>query len=236
MYTTTPDNIKIEWVYNPSPHVKITGPNDNEVFLLQVFEYHAGNTIPYLLESYLIANTEAFHYDVSYYGKFELRVLKFDEDLGPVEIFRDVYNDAGKRVKFILRTDLVEEERIFAEVVNDYIKQSGCIGEIVSTLEHTIRFPEVHLSNGHIVEQYADVDYNGEYYKIFYIGRNEFNGDNLYEHRWRNVSYGNWRLFWSFHNPRKYHNLESREIAEDILGFTENKPNGVKFTVTPSYL
>lgn len=231
MYITTKDGIKIEWTYNPRPTVKVSGGNEGEVYLVQIFEYYKNNSVPFFLESYLVENGNSFQYNVSYFGKFELRVIRFDEKYGHTEIFRDVYDDLGQKVKFVLKTQSFDEETDFYNVVSKYITQSKCVPTIVSSLENTTRF-----------QYQADtdidytVDFDNEYYKTYYIGRNEFNGDNLYEHRWRKVSYGNWRLFWSQNNPREYHNLTSTQIVEDLLGFTEKYNDNNGFVVTPSYL
>lgn len=230
MYITTKEEIQIEWTYNPIPTLKIDGGNDNEVFLVQIFEYYKNNSVPYILESYLIENGGEFRYSVSYYGKFELRVLRFNEEFGHYEIFRDTYDDLGKKVKFVLGTNSLSEETDFHNVVNQYVKSSGCIPTIVSNLDNTTRFE----SSDERLD--LTVDWNNEYYKTYYIGRNEFQGDNTYEHRWRMVSYGNWRLVWSLNNPREYHNLTSTEIAEDLLGLTEKYNNTDGFVVRHPYL
>lgn len=230
MYITTKDGIEIEWTYNPRPTVKVDGGNDDEVFLVQIFEYYKNNSVPFLLDSYLIENGGAFQYNVTYYGKFELRVIRFDEQLGHTEIFRDVYNDLGERVRFVIGTQSLSEEIDFYNVIDEYVRQSKCVPTIVSTLENSTNFEVTDE-----VLSY-DIDWDSEYYKTYYVGRNQFLGDNLYEHRWRNVSYGNWRLFWSLNNPREYNNLTSKEIAEDILGITEKYNNHKGFVVTPSYL
>ena len=230
MYITTKDGIEIEWTYNPCPTVKVDGGNDGEVFLVQIFEYHKNNSVPFFLESYLIENGGDFQYNVTYYGKFELRVIRFDEQLGHSEIFRDVYNDLGEKVRFVIGTQSFAEELEFSYVIDEYVRHSKCIPTIVSTLESSTKFEVT-------TEVLSDeIDWNSEYYKTYYVGRNVFNGDNKYEHRWRNVSYGNWRLFWSLNNPREYHSLSSKEIAEDILGITEKYNNHKGFIVTPSYL
>jgi len=230
MYITTKDGIEIEWTYNPRPTVKVDGGNDGEVFLVQIFEYHKNNSVPFFLESYLIENGGTFQYTVTYYGKFELRVIRFDEQFGHTEIFRDVYNDLGERVKFVIGTHSLSEEIDFYNVIDRYVRQSGCIPTIVSTLENSTNFEVTDE-----VLSY-DIDWDSGYYKTYYVGRNKFQGDTQYEHRWRNVSYGNWRMFWSLNNPRAYNNLTSKEIAEDILGITEKDNNHKGFIVTPSYL
>ena len=125
MYITTKEEIQIEWTYNPIPALKIDGGNDDEVFLVQIFEYYKNNSVPYTLESYLIENGGQFRYTVSYYGKFELRVLRFDEESGHYEIFRDTYDDLGKIVKFVLGTNSLSEETDFYNVVNNML---GVVG------------------------------------------------------------------------------------------------------------
>ena len=233
MYTTVDNDVNIEWTYDPRPLVKVTGDNNNEVFLVQIFEYYKGNTIPYFLESYLLPNGTIFQYNVTYYGKFEIRVIRFSDEIGHYEIFRDVYDDRGKDVRFVLNTKSLAEEELMIGSVNQYIKENGCNPTIQTKIYNSPNFEETKQS---LEDSFDSMSFDSPYYKTFWVGRNFWYGDNHYEHRFGYISYGNWRLFSSFHNPRDYYNLSAVEVAEDILGLTEkyNKHDG--FVVTPSYL
>ena len=231
MYTTF-DNVNIEWTYDPRPLLKVTGGNEGEVFLVQIFEYFKNNSYPYFLESHLVVDGGLFDYGVTWHGNFEFRVLRFDEQIGPVEIFRDRYNDFNKPVKFILNTTSKSEQELFLSAVNRYVSETKCIPTIETKLQNST-FPQNYQD---LEQELSKNSFDSTYYTTYWVGRNYYFGDNYYEHRWRSISYGNWREFWSFNNPRDYSTLSSVEIAEDILGFTEKDNKHDCFVVTPSYL
>ena len=131
-------------------------------------------------------------------------------DLGLSKIFVHRFNDYGKSVLFNLITKDIEEAQIWVDRIKLYQKIHGCRISINSDFEEINKsFESYYHTNG--------IDF----YKTYNIGRFPKTSSDFrtMDHRKEGlIWYGNWKTFWSYQHPRKWTDLTSQEIVDDILG------------------
>ena len=109
-----------------------------------------------------------------------------------------------------LITKDIEEARIWVDRIKLYQKIHGCRISINSDFEEINKsFESYYHTNG--------IDF----YKTYNIGRFPKTSSDFrtMDHRKEGlIWYGNWKTFWSYQHPRKWTDLTSQEIVDDILG------------------
>lgn len=212
MYFTL-NNEKIVLNFNPSITVKIAGPEN--AYFIEVREYPKNDDQSNYVESYTIGHNErvsrrTFQLPIEFYGDFEISISKFIDNYGLKKIFVHRFCDYGKLVHFNLETNNFNECELWANRVREYSKIHGCIPVVFSS------FDEINKS--------FDTYYNIvgiDPYKTYNIGRfpKQSNDYKTRDHRKEGlIWFGYWKTFWSYQHPRKWTDLSSQEIIDDILG------------------
>lgn len=208
------NNERIILNFNGGINLKMSGPD--HIYYVELKEYVKNDEFPYTVESYKIVPTggirQAFNVPIQFYGQWEILVYKFVENYGMKLIFNHRYCDYSKLVKFNLETEDFNEAKLWSERVNKYVNLHGCI-PIVNSIFDTINksYPAYYNLNG--------IDF----YKTYNIGRFPKSSTDFrtLDHRKEGlIWYGNWKTFWSYQHPRKWTELSSQEIIDDILGLS----------------
>lgn len=213
MYTILND-VRIILNFEKGFLVKIGGPDAQ--YYAEVVEYVKNDNNPKMVESFSIhldQNTGPNPYfllPIEFYGDFEFHIYRFTLNHGHQRIFTHRYNDFGKLVKFNLETENYEECLLWSKRVELYSEIHGCIPLVYS------KFDDINKS----FESYYKIS-GIDIYKTYRIGR--FPKDSTdwrtKDHRKQGtIWFGNWKTFWSYQHPRKWNELTSQEIADDILG------------------
>ena len=111
-----------------------------------------------------------------------------------------------------MKTENHEECSLWADRVRLYCEIHGC-SPVVET-----QFDDINKS--------FDSYYNNiyiDYYKTYNIGRFPKTSTDFktLDHRKEGlIWFGNWKTFWSYQHPRKWTELTSQEIVDDILGLS----------------
>lgn len=208
------NNERIIFNFDKGILVKMSGPDSS--YYVELREYTKNDEVPYTVESYPISPKGAFcpyfRVPVEFYGDWEISVYRFVENYGMSKIFVHRFNDYGKLVKFQLQTGNYQECKLWVERVKEYIRIHGC-NPIVET-------PFDDLNKEFI--SYYNIPYI-DVYKTYRIGR--FPKDStdfrtLDIRKKEVIWFGNWKTFWSYQHPRKWTEISSQEIVDDILGLS----------------
>ena len=199
---------KIILHFNPSPFLKISGPD--ELYYVELREYPKNDDQSLYVEGRkIVGNGGVFHIPIVFYCDFEISVSKYISEYGLKKIFTHRFNDYGKQVLFNLDTNNHNECLLWISKVEDYQKIHGCNIHIKTNFDDiNKKFMSYYQVNG--------IDY----YKSYNIGRTPKSSTD-----WRTIDprkegvvwYGNWKTFWSYQHPRLWSNLSSEEIINDIL-------------------
>lgn len=208
------NNERIVFNFDNGTVVRVSGPDEH--YYVEMKEYPRNQDIPLTVESYPISPKKDwcpyFRVPIEFYGDWEILVYKYVRDYGMIKIFTHRFNDYGKLVKFKLNTDNYDECKLWVKRVEEYVRTHGCI-PIVET-----KFDNINK----LFLTYYNVPYI-DVYKTYNIGRFPKAASD-----WRNTDprkqgeiwFGNWKTFWSYQHPRKWTELTSQEIADDILGLS----------------
>ena len=203
-------NEKIELDFNFGIKCSVEGPDS--YYYVQLDEYVNGDDFPTYVEGYGVSGKEksSFYLAIEFFMDFEISVFKFVKNVGLVKIFSHRFNDYGRYVKFILDSENEKECDLWLDSIRQYEHKSGCKVILESQFEHmNQKFESFYLSK------------NITPYKTYRIGRflkisNDFR---TLDERCENlIWFGYWKKFWSYQHPRKWNQIDSKEIANDILG------------------
>ena len=213
MYITL-NNEQIVFNFNPYPHIRVSGPDS--LYYVELREYKKNEDQSLYVEGYKISSGFVprwrvdFTCPIEFYGDFEIQISKYISGYGLSKIFVHRFNDYGKSVLFNLITKDIEEARIWVDRIKLYQKIHGCRISINSDFEEINKsFESYYHTNG--------IDF----YKTYNIGRFPKTSSDFrtMDHRKEGlIWYGNWKTFWSYQHPRKWTDLTSQEIVDDILG------------------
>lgn len=194
--------------------VRMSGPDLH--YLIDLKEYVKNDDIPYTVESYPITPkggwSTFFQVPIEFYGDWEIIIYKYVPEVGIKRIFTHKYCDYSKLVKFNLLTKDYKECQLWIERVKEYVRIHGCIPIVQTPFDELNKiFPSYYNNLG------VDI------YKTYNIGRlpKESRDFKTLDHRKKGlIWFGNWKTFWSYQHPRKWTELSSQEIADDILGLS----------------
>ena len=83
--------------------VEITmGGKENEPVLIQIFEYCGKESNPRIAASFNMMSGEYQTYIRNWYGKYEVNISKWDNELGLVHLKKITYDERNQNVLFIL--------------------------------------------------------------------------------------------------------------------------------------
>lgn len=206
---------RIEINFNPYVYVNVWGPEP--LYYVELREFPKNESESKLVESFHfnrnvnLMKDNNFYFFGEFYGDYEISVFKFVQNIGLQKIFVHRYNDCGKNVKFNLVSQNYEEVLVWLDCVEKYQQKTGCIINLNSS------FPELNLK--------YPINKGVELYKTYNIGRFEKTSTDFKTigetRKLDNLWFGNWKFFWSYQHPRKWKNLSSVEIANDILGLSK---------------
>lgn len=206
-------NHKIWISFNEGLRIRISG--DDQIYLVQVFEYMPGSELPNLIYGLNLLNNDESFEGRMWYGKYKVDISRWDEELGIILLHSHTYDDRGKDVFFRIDNSNLRATRSWVDEVKNYVQMTGCIPHILTSFneELSIETPKEGV----------------EYYNSYNIGRyyQETNGDIPQAHG--EIRYSLFRKYWSHHNPRNWEKLQHNQIARDILGLTEWE-DGILFT------
>lgn len=206
------NNERIIFNFDKGITLRVAGPDER--YYVELKEYQKNQDIPITVESYPIIPKNDwcpyFRVPIEFYGDWEVLAFKYVPDYGMTKIFTHRYNDYGKLVRFKLETDNYDECKLWVKRVEEYVRIRGCV-PIVETKFENINKSFITYYN----VPFIDV------YKTYNIGRFPKSTSD-----WRNTDprkqgkiwFGNWKTFWSYQHPRKWTELSSQEIVDDILG------------------
>lgn len=188
--------------------VEITmGGEENDPVLIQIFEYCGKESTPRIVASYNLMSGQTEIFPRNWYGKYEVNISKWDNELGLVHLKKITYDERNQNVLFILDPLDDTDFEVWSDVIDKLSKERGFIP--------TITYPHLNFDEN-------------LYYRIYRVGRptpSELN-----------VVWQTWRRFWSWQAPRNWVELTPIEIINDIVGITENHTNSIRFVVDPYYL
>lgn len=196
--------------------LRMSGPD--LYYLIELREYPKNDDTPLTVESFPInvRDTAAwathFNVPIEFYGDFEINVFKYVKSYGMNRIFTHRYTDYSKLVRFNLMTDSYEECSLWLGRVKEYTRLHGCIPIVNS------KFDEINKS----FQTYYNIS-GIDIYKTYNIGRfpKDSTDFRTLDHRKEGlIWYGTWKTFWSYQHPRKWTELSSQEIVDDILGLS----------------
>jgi hypothetical protein len=208
------NNERIIYNFDKGILVRMSGPDES--YYVEVKEYLKNDETPYTVESYPISPKKSFcpyfKLPIEFYGDWEILIYKYVPEHGMNRIFSHRFNDYGKLVRFILKTESYEECKLWVKRVQEYVRIHACT-PIVET-----PFDDINKS----FITYYNIPYI-DVYKTYNIGR--FPKDStdyrtLDPRKKDLIWFGNWKTFWSYQHPRKWTELSSQEIADDILGLS----------------
>lgn len=206
------NNERIILNFNGGINLKMSGPD--HMYYVELKEYVKNDEFPYTVESYRITPTggrrQAFNVPIEFQGNWEILVFKFIENHGMKLIYNHRYCDYGKLVKFYLETKDFNEATLWSKRVDEYSRIHGCIPLVDSN------FDEINKS----YTAYYNIP-GIDIYKTYKIGRYPKSSSDFrtIDHRKEGlIWFGNWKTFWSYQHPRKWTELTSQEIVDDILG------------------
>lgn len=208
------NNERIILNFNGGINLRMSGPDP--MYYVELKEYVKNDEVPYTVESYRIGTTESirqsFNVPIEFNGNWEIQVFKFIENFGMKLIYTHRFCDYAKLVKFILETEDLNEAKLWSERINLYTKINGCIPLVNS------KFDDINKS----YTAYYNIS-GIDTYKTYKIGRFPKSSSDFRttDHRKEGlIWYGNWKTFWSYQHPRKWTELSSQEIVDDILGLS----------------
>jgi hypothetical protein len=229
MFTINDTSISVRWT--KYPEVIVTGPLSS--YMVECYEYDRIGGVPRIVEGYSIRNSEAFIYPVEFYGNFMIKVYGFDPQSGLILLHTEEFNQRGKHLLFNLYTDDSNEIKEWLPIINEYCKYWNTRGTVRSLNSFYIDTMKYDRLNENVFGNIIGHDEAGEvynFYKSYNIGRFGKQSGNDYKlGKWNdkkkkgNIWFGNWRVFWSYRNPRDWDTLNSIEVIEDILGISESK-------------
>ncbi len=196
--------------------VTVNGPN--LYYYVELYEYEKNSNVAKFLEGHQIHSVPhsdapfwaKFKFDAQFYMDFEIRVYRLDFDEGMQLIYTHRYNDRGKFVKFDVQTKNKEEAELWVERIHHYVNYHKCkpvIKTVFTDFNH--RNKNFFITDGI------------EFYKTYKIGRYPKTSQDFKTKDPRKKGllwFGHWKTFWSYEHPRKWTNLNSKEIVDDILG------------------
>ena len=211
MYTQVNDE-KINLDFNQGIKCTVEGPDN--YYYVQVNEFVDGDDFPNYVEGYSVSSKNkknpTFSLPIEFYMDFEITVSKFISDVGLVKIFSHRFNDYGKYVKFELDTKDNYECNLWVEQIKKYQNKRGC--KILLDSE----FPDINKN----FESYYTTK-NIIPYKTYKIGRHPKTSNDFRttDERCEGlIWFGCWKKFWSYQHPRRWNQISSLEIVNDILG------------------
>ena len=163
MYFTINEE-KIFLNFNPSVHVKVTGPDN--FYYVELREYKKGDDKSLFVEGYHITDKENFNMrkffscPIEFYYDFEIIIYKFVDGVGLQKLFLHRFNDNGKLVLFKLHTENYGECNLWIDSIKKYEQQHGCKIVIDS------KFDDLNKKYGSFYDTYGI-----EHYKTYNIGR-----------------------------------------------------------------
>lgn len=211
MYTQI-NSEKIKLDFNSGIECTIDGPDS--YYYVQVSEFVQGNDTPIYVEGYNLPDINfkknTFLLPIKFFIDFEISIFKFVDKVGLVNIFNHRFNDYGQYVKFVIDTKNFDEAKIWFQKVIEYQKRRGCKILFESPFQELNKNFETHFNVKNI-----------DPYKTYKIGRypkssNDFR--TLDERCEGLIWFGCWKKFWSYEHPRNWSQINSTEIANDILG------------------
>lgn len=199
--------------FNPFISVRVIG-KDN-YYLIELREYKKNQNDSFWLDSFITTNYEhrevkALYCGIEFYMDFEINVYKFIENVGIVLIFTHRFNDRGKLVRFNLVSDSKDEVELWNRKILEYKNIHGCKTIVQS------KFDSINKSHDFYHETSSITPY-----KTYNIGKFPKISKDFKSRDPRTpgiIHLGYWKTIWSYQNPRPWNNLNSEEIANDILG------------------
>lgn len=208
MYTQI-NNEKIKLDFNSGIRCTVDGPDN--FYYVQVSEFVDGDDFPNYVEGYSVnSKNPTFVLPIEFYMDFEITVSKFIADVGLVNIFSHRFNDYGKYVKFELKSKDLTECELWVEQIKRYQSKRGCKILLESP------FPDIDKN----FESFYTTK-NITPYKTYKIGRlpKTSNDFRTVDERCEGlIWFGYWKKFWSYQHPRRWNQINSLEIVNDILG------------------
>ena len=128
------------------------------------------------------------------------------------KIFVHRFCDYSKLVKFNLKTENYDECKLLVSRVEEYVRIHGC-NPIFETPFDDLNKKFINYYNIPSIDAY----------KTYNIGRfpKDSTDFRTLDHRKKDmIWFGNWKVFWSYQHPRKWNEISSKEIADDILGLS----------------
>ena len=200
---------------NPRPKIAIY--NDiMEDYLIELYEYRNGKylfTHDYILKT----NTWSDHFR-EWYGDWVYIVWKWTKKDGLIKIHEEKIDDRGKRVLMILDTFQLNEAFMWYHSVLKYKEKHGCEIYIKSSFNKDLK----DISSDDI--QFVDNYNKDDWYSIYNIGKYDT------EHEWNRDKSGMMYDkiitrngdFCSYRNPIDWHERSINDVANDILGLSED--------------
>lgn len=209
------NDVRIVLNFNPNINVRISGPDDS--YLVELREYPKNEDQSNFVESFQIGKSERvwkkdFSVPIEFYGDFEIIIFRYVSDYGLQKIFVHRFCDFGKIVHFNLETKNFDECLLWAERIKYYSSIHGCIPVVFS------EFNEINK----MFQTYYNIK-GIDPYKTYNIGRypKQSRDFKTFDHRKEGlIWFGAWKTFWSYQHPRKWTELTSQEIVDDILGLS----------------
>lgn len=199
--------------FNPVINVDVYG--QDLFYLVELREYKKNQETSMWIETFNISHepdafSKYFYCGIEFYMDFEINVYKLLDDVGIVKIFTHRYNDNGKMIRFDLHTDSLNEAKIWNDKIFEYKKIHGCKTQVLSKFDQINRLHDFYYET------------TGLYpYKTYRLGRFPKVSNDFKSKDPRTPGYilmGYWKKFWSYQHPRNWNELNSEQIAEDILG------------------
>lgn len=208
------NNERIILNFDKGIKVKMAGPDEH--YYVELKEYVKNDDFAYTVESYPISPKKnlnpLFFVPIEFYGDWEISIYKYVSNIGMNRIFSHRFCDYGKLVKFNLKTENFEECKFWISRVEEYVRIHGC-NPIVETSFDDLNKKFINYYNIPSIDVY----------KTYNIGRfpKDSTDFRTLDHRKKDlIWFGNWKVFWSYQHPRKWSEISSKDIVDDILGLS----------------
>ena len=231
----TQNNISISVRWSVCPEVIVTGPHSS--YFVEIYEYFRNESTPRFLEGYNIHSGEKFLYPVEYFGNFMIKVYTFEKEYGMRMVYTETFNQRGKHLLFNLFTDNDSDILEWLPIIDEYCRYWDAYGTI-RTMNGLLGvypyYDRLNYSPFGAFINHKDVGEHYNFYKKYDIGNfYQQTGNDYMLGKWNDrkkggrIWFGNWRVSWSYKQPRNWETITTAEIAEDILGISER--NGIDY-------
>jgi len=202
-------NIQIDFTRGVSCKIN---SDENRLFLVEIYEKLANDSIPRILESSLVfSNQEAFQVYRNWHGNYHVKV--YDWNNGIRLVHTEDFNYFNKKVLFVAHTLNDDEFNLWLKMALDFSNKQGFSFNFARKSDNP-----------------SEENYN----RVYHIGR-FISTQPMTLHEWPLFNRQIWRRYFNEFNPRDWSTQTSEEIFNDIVGISENK-NGETFTIKSMYL